>query len=295
MNPAETGVGIRLRELRLKRGMTQKELSGDRITRNMLSLIESGNASPSVSTLLYLAERLEVPVGYFFADTDGGPGSGSYLKFSVLGDLKARFSAGEYGDCLELCAGLPPSAADDEVSMIEALSAFRRAVSEASVYRLRDAGRLLDRSEAAAGRSVYCGESFLRSVRYARELFASSATDLISPLLCDPEGTGPLLSPVTAVYFTALRSTRAGEADVGTLPKGAYGERHVAALLALRGERPRDGLKKLRELSLDASLPYYMQYKVLGDLENAANAEGDINLAYSSARRRLELIDRIRF
>ena len=38
-----------------------------------------------------------------------------------------------------------------------------------------------------------------------------------------------------------------------------------------------------------------MQYKVLGDLENAANAEGDINLAYSSSRRRLELIDRIRF
>ena len=60
MNPADTGVGLRLKELRLRRGMTQKELSGDRITRNMLSLIESGSASPSVSTLLYLAERLEV-------------------------------------------------------------------------------------------------------------------------------------------------------------------------------------------------------------------------------------------
>ena len=56
-----------------------------------------------------------------------------------------------------------------------------------------------------------------------------------------------------------------------------------------------DAAKKLRELSLDSSLPYYMQYKVLGDLESAANAVGDINLAYSSSRRRLELIDRIRF
>ena len=49
-----------LRVLRMAAGLTQKELAGDRITRNMLSLIESGNASPSVSTLLYLAERLEV-------------------------------------------------------------------------------------------------------------------------------------------------------------------------------------------------------------------------------------------
>ena len=44
----ERDLGARVRELRLKRGMTQKELAGGHITRNMLSLIESGSASPSV-------------------------------------------------------------------------------------------------------------------------------------------------------------------------------------------------------------------------------------------------------
>ena len=65
----EKNLGEKIRELRKKRGITQKDLAGDKITRNMLSLIESGNASPSVSTLLYIAERLEAPTGYFFAYT----------------------------------------------------------------------------------------------------------------------------------------------------------------------------------------------------------------------------------
>lgn len=292
MNPADTGVGTRLKELRLRRGMTQKELSGDRITRNMLSLIESGSASPSVSTLLYLAERLEVPVGYFFAD---GPGSGAFLKYSVLADLKSSFAAGEYEAALAVCRELPPAARDDEIAMIEAVSAFRMACAEASGYRLRAAGQLLDRAEAAAGTSVYCGESFRQSLAYARELFASSAADGIPPLLCAMDAVGSMIPPLTAAYFLTLQAVRSGSSELFPLPKGSHEERHIAALLLLRGDRPRDGLKKLRELSLDASLPFYMQYKVLGDLENAADAEGDINLAYSSSRRRLGLIDRIRF
>ena len=294
MSGPDSGVGVRLKELRLRRGLTQKELSGDRITRNMLSLIESGNASPSVSTLKYLADRLEVPVGYFFAD---GRESGGFLKYAVLDDLKARYAEGDWTSCLELCANLPPAAADDEISMIEAVSAFRAAEGKASVYRLRDAQKLLDRAETAASRSVYWGEDCSKSLIFARELFASAATDLISPVLCGLESVGSLIPASAAAYFLALRTVRNGfgSADFPFLTKGEHGERHIAALLALRGERPREGLKKLRELSLDASLPYYMQYKVLGDLENAANAEGDINLAYSSSRRRLELIDRIRF
>ena len=52
-----------------KREMTQKELAGDTISRNMLSLIESGIAYPSLETLLCLSQILNVNPGYFFADT----------------------------------------------------------------------------------------------------------------------------------------------------------------------------------------------------------------------------------
>ena len=63
-------IGKKIRDLRLSRSMTQKELATGSVTRNMLSLIENGNALPSLPTLAELAGRLGISVGYFFAETD---------------------------------------------------------------------------------------------------------------------------------------------------------------------------------------------------------------------------------
>ena len=57
-----------LRKLRTDKGLTQKQLVGEHITRNMLSKIENDSATPSVRTLEYLASRLGVSPGYFMSD-----------------------------------------------------------------------------------------------------------------------------------------------------------------------------------------------------------------------------------
>lgn len=59
MNAAE--LGARIKEARIAKKMTQSQVVGNFITRNMLSQIENGNALPSVPTLEYLAEVLDVP------------------------------------------------------------------------------------------------------------------------------------------------------------------------------------------------------------------------------------------
>lgn len=59
---SKQALGQKIKELRLAKKMTQREVVGDFITRNMLSQIESGTATPSVRTLAYLAKVLEVPV-----------------------------------------------------------------------------------------------------------------------------------------------------------------------------------------------------------------------------------------
>ena len=46
MDRISQGIGQKIRALRLSRHMTQAQLAGDSITRNMLSLIENGNAVP---------------------------------------------------------------------------------------------------------------------------------------------------------------------------------------------------------------------------------------------------------
>ena len=68
MNSEE--LGRRIKEARLAKNMTQSELVGTFITRNMLSRIESGNACPSVKTLEYLAQRLELPAGSLMSDDE---------------------------------------------------------------------------------------------------------------------------------------------------------------------------------------------------------------------------------
>ena len=62
---SEMTLGQKIRELRLSKQMTQKELAGDFITRNMLSQIENDSATPSMKTMEYLAKSLEKPIGYF--------------------------------------------------------------------------------------------------------------------------------------------------------------------------------------------------------------------------------------
>lgn len=62
-------LGEKLRQARLEAGLNQRQLCGDEITRNMLSQIENGSASPSMKTLGYLANQLGKPISWFLEDS----------------------------------------------------------------------------------------------------------------------------------------------------------------------------------------------------------------------------------
>ena len=66
MNSIE--LGKKIKEARIQRKMTQSEVVGDFITRNMLSQIESGSATPSIKTLEYLSRVLDVPLFQLMPD-----------------------------------------------------------------------------------------------------------------------------------------------------------------------------------------------------------------------------------
>ena len=65
-------LGEKLRRARQERGLTQKQLAGDCITRNMLSQIENDLAQPSMRTLEYLADALGVEPGWLMTQEHGG-------------------------------------------------------------------------------------------------------------------------------------------------------------------------------------------------------------------------------
>ena len=63
-------LGEKILQARQASGLSQRQLCGEMITRNMLSQIEHGTASPSMDTLRYLAARLGKPVSYFLEEED---------------------------------------------------------------------------------------------------------------------------------------------------------------------------------------------------------------------------------
>ena len=61
-------LGQRIKNARLAAGLSQRQLCGDMVTRNMLSLIESGKARPGMATLAYFARQLGKPMSYFWEE-----------------------------------------------------------------------------------------------------------------------------------------------------------------------------------------------------------------------------------
>jgi len=66
------GLGARLRALRLKAGLTQAQLAGDRYTGSYVSALENGLVRASMAALAYLAERLDVGVEDLLNDREPG-------------------------------------------------------------------------------------------------------------------------------------------------------------------------------------------------------------------------------
>lgn len=61
-------LGEKIKALRLEKGLSQRQLCGEFMTRNMLSQIENGAARPSMDTLRFLAAQLEKPVSFFLEE-----------------------------------------------------------------------------------------------------------------------------------------------------------------------------------------------------------------------------------
>lgn len=270
--------------------MTQKELAGDVISRNMLSLIENGVASPSISTLTYLASRLGVPAGYFIPRD--GDEEERLIRLTFIGEIRAAFAKKDWKKCIELCT--PLSLRDDEISYILASAHLALSRGAADALDIRSALGEIALAEEYAKESVYCGKVFEAAVAFYRRLIESLSTDDIPAELCDPSGCGEHLSCDIIAYFVSLKALRAGEENHAMYPHGAYHEAHLRAVEAMMDEDYAEAIQSLRKLSDDPLLPCYMRYRVLCDLERIANLCGNVRLAYNTSCRKLEIIEKCR-
>ena len=81
-------IGSKIKELRLKAGITQTELCGDVINRTILSKIENNKMMPDIKQLIHISNTLKVPVYVFFNNLD--------QTYEVKKELFGDFSEIEY-------------------------------------------------------------------------------------------------------------------------------------------------------------------------------------------------------
>ena len=130
-------LGQKLKQARLEANLSQRQLCGDTITRNMLSQIENGSAKPSMDTLRFLAAKLGKPVSYFLEELSASPNQ------NVMNAARDAFDAGDFSQVLAVLSdyAAPDAIFDHEKYLLEALALLSMAdASDAPLELLARAG-----------------------------------------------------------------------------------------------------------------------------------------------------------
>lgn len=149
-------LGEKIKAARLERHMTQKDVVGDYITRNMLSKIENGSATPSVKTLEYLASVLELPAGYFMSE-----GTGDEITPGAVAAARNYFREEEYEGCIHVLEDLDMDGGyRDEALLLLARSKIVLSKKAMADGRYQEAVRLAREAIDHNADSVYMSTAF---------------------------------------------------------------------------------------------------------------------------------------
>lgn len=286
-------VGEKIRKLRTDKSMTQRELAGDRITRNMLSLIEKGRALPSVETLKYIAERLKVSSGYLLADEKEDAG---FELRGKIEDIRVAYSNREFEICADLCREYGTD--DDEINLLLANCCFE--LGKEFFYN--------DSLRMAASKLDLVFEYAEKTIHYTKNIEAAAWAyfkyfELISPSLMsdnmDYEAYNRdavkflTLDDDFCKYVLALQTGESrnlfGESEGET----AY-VKLVSAMRDIDNERYEKAAITLDEvLNLDYMLPGAVLYRIFCDLEFCCEKLGDSEAAKTYSEAKISQFERI--
>ena len=292
-------IGERIRELRISKLMTQADLAGDRITRNMLSCIENGSANPSLSTIVYIAGRLGVPAGFLLAEQGDEM---AYRKMSNLSNIKKAYTTGDVQSCRSLClSGCPEP--DDEISLLLANCDLGIAVDEFWSGKLRSSCRFFDEALSYAERTIYSTDAIEAEIRvYFRYMERISHT-LYSDLLDEEKALSVKSNTILSRYLDALYAFDNADASVTQQlideltgsGENSFFKAHLQNKLLIADGNYKQAQKSLQQLLQDSNLPLNKieLYTVLEDLEICCRENEDYKNAYRFASEKVELLEQL--
>ena len=149
-------LGEKIKQARLAAGLSQRQLCGEEITRNMLSLIENGAAKPSMKTLQYLAGRLGKNVS-FFLDEAAVISPNQQLMIRI----RQLYDSGNVTEALEMLEAYqaPDPVFDREKELLWVLLRLELAEAAIRQERLLYAAQLLEQTPV---KTAYLSEALTR-------------------------------------------------------------------------------------------------------------------------------------
>lgn len=287
-------VGDRIKKLRLEAHLTQSELADGIITRNMLSMIESGKTLPSLDTLFELCYRLGVSPGYVFADHREEL---MYRKDAVIDKIRTLFTRKQYTEVIHLSASLEE---DDEIAFFVAFSYLWAGME---VFKTSPAQAFESYFDPACALSQ--NKSFhnylVNTCELAKILWEHAGERRVSLELCNMKRFMPCaFSHELFVYLSAVRFIESGDisaADVilnsGLIVSDFY-RLHLEGAVLEKRDDPEGALKAFVRASEEPTLGFYSTLLLYTDIELCAQKLGDYKLAYDYSSKHISLIESIR-
>ena len=148
----------KLKAARLEAGLSQRQLCGDVITRNMLSQIENGSAKPSMATLQYLAQRLGRSVSYFWEEQ-----AVVSPNLEIITQARSAWEQRDYDKVLAVLETfcLPDETFGEEKALLTFLAQLELARQALPQEKLPYAKKLLE--QAGQIRGIYITDALERS------------------------------------------------------------------------------------------------------------------------------------
>lgn len=273
------GEKIKARRRELK--MTQSELAGGEITRNMISAIEKDKASPSLSTLKYLAASLDVPVPYLLTEEND---LFFYVKKERMPAIKSALETKNYNACISLI--LKIDTLDDELYFILAKCYFELGVSSVMLGSLLSAKKQLTLAKEYCNRTMYDTSRFTAII----PLYLAIANNINSPLLEFEEDRFAMEMESCFDYEFYKYLTLNFDFHYSNYQYRT----HIEAKKVIKERKYQDALKLLLELeSTKSDFPYnaYLMFGVYADLEACYKQLYDYENAYRYSSKRISLIE----
>jgi len=287
-------IGQKIRELRRSLGMTQAELAGDAITRNMLSLLETGSASPSLHTLTELSKRLNVPVGYFFAATEEE--SSQFTKMGMMEQLHRLYLARDYAGCIASCETLPHK--DNEIRYL--LSKCYLSLAKDAMRRcaLRSAAEALVQAEKHAALCIYAPDSLRSTTAYLLALIGAAGKEEIPPTLAAPAAFPDAWVPAEwFVYMRCLTALAGGDWQSAAMLRESgliftpYCHDFLKACISMANGNTEESFPLLKKSLSETDMDFFTRYHALTALEVCASKISDYKAAYQYSAQKVHLLE----